>query len=252
MQIVPKTKRTYLIYDSLDEFYEDADGELCIENWRHGQEGDWVLTDDGRVLEILKRATFKSGHNQGKDYVRTVCGIFLVRDDTVMDSVLRKNPYSFSSGKTSGNIRKHRKHTNLREDIFAGYLAQGMEHFKAYMLAFPTENPTHAKREAKLLIATERIRRKVDEKILEIMEDVGLPKRRLIEIGKEILEGAKLDKDKIRMLDMFWKAAGVLGSEKRTELTAAVFPGLTGEELRRIMSGHKGELPVSAESVTDS
>ena len=94
--------------------------------------------------------------------MRTVCGIFMVLDGTVMDSVLRKNPYSFSSGKTPNDVRRSRKRTNLREDIFAGYLAQGMEEFKAYMLAFPTENPVHAKREAKLLIATERIRRKID------------------------------------------------------------------------------------------
>lgn len=253
MQIVPKRKRTYLIYDSLDEFYEDADGELCVENWRRGQEGDWVLTDDGRVLEILKRAEFKSGGNKGKEYVRTVCGTFLVLDISVMDSVLRKNPYSFSSGKTPNRVRRDRKHTNVREDIFAGYVAQGMEEFKAYMLAFPTENPTHAKREAKLLLGYERIRRKVDEKILEIMEAVGLPKRRLIEIGKEILEKKKIsDKDRISMLKEFWKASGITSTERRTELTAAVFPGLTGEELKRIMSGHKGELPAAAESITDS
>jgi len=252
MQIVPKTKRNYLIFDSLDEFHEDADGEHCVENWRLGQEGDWVLTDDGRVLEILKRAEFKSGGGKGKEYVRTICGTFLVRDDTVMDSVLRKNPYSFSSGKSPGDVRRTRKHTNVREDIFAGYIAQGMEDYKAYMLAFPTENPAHAKREAKLLLGYKRIRRKVDEKILEIMEDVGLSKKRLIEIGKEILEQKKiLDKDKISMLKEFWKAAGITGSEKRTEIAAAVFPGLSREDLARIMSGHKGELPVDAGSITD-
>jgi len=237
----------------LEEFQEDADGEPYVENWRLGQEGDWVLTDDGRVVEILKRATFKSGAGRGTDYVRTVCGTFRVLDKTIMDSVVRENPYSFSSGKSPGTLRRTRKHTNLREDIFAGYVAQGMEDFKAYMLAFPTENPAHAKREAKLLLGYERIRRKVDEKIIEIMEDVGLPKKRLIEIGKEILEKKGiLDKDRIRMLDMFWKAAGVLGGEKRTEIAAAVFPGLTGEELSRIMLGHKGKLPVNAESITDS
>ena len=117
MQIVPKRKRTYLIYDSLDEFNKDAGGESCVENWRRGQEGDWVLTDDGRVLEILKRAAFKSGRWTSREYVRTVCGTFLVLDDMSMDSVLRKNPYSFSSGKTAGDVRRTRKYTNVREDI---------------------------------------------------------------------------------------------------------------------------------------
>lgn len=252
MQIVQKTKRTYLIYDSLDEFNKDNDGNPCVENWRLGQEGDWVLTDDGRILEILKRSEFKSGHSRGKEYVRTVCGTFLATDNAVMDSVLRKNPYSFSSGKSPADVRRTRKRTNVREDIFSGYVAGGMEDFKAYMLAFPTENPTHAKREAKLLLGYKRIRRKVDEKILEIMEDVGLSKKRLIEIGKEILEKPKiLDKDKIRMLEMFWKAVGITSSEKRTEIAAAVFPGLTGEQLKRIMSGQRSELPIDAESITD-
>lgn len=252
MQIVPKRKRSYLIFDSVEEFQEDADGESYVENWRLGQEGDWVLTDDGRVVEILKRGKFKSGQGRGTEYVRTVCGTFRALDSATMDSVVRKNPYSFSSGKSAGDVRRDRKRTNVREDIFAGYVAQGMEDFRAYMLAFPTENPTHAKREAKLLLGYERIRRKVDEKILEIMEDVGLSKRRLIEIGKELLEGAELAKDKIRMLEDFWKAAGILGGEKRTEIAAAVFPGLTGEQLKRIMSGHKGELPADAESIANS
>ena len=40
-----KEHRHYL-YDNLGEFQVFVENTAIVENWRDGEEGDWVLTDD--------------------------------------------------------------------------------------------------------------------------------------------------------------------------------------------------------------
>ena len=50
-----KENRHYL-YDNLGEFQAFVQDMAIVENWRDGEEGDWVLTDDGYVCQILRKS----------------------------------------------------------------------------------------------------------------------------------------------------------------------------------------------------
>ena len=42
------------------------DAEL-IQDWREGEENDWVVTDDNKITQILKRKTMKNTHIRAYD-----------------------------------------------------------------------------------------------------------------------------------------------------------------------------------------
>ena len=48
-----KDQDNYL-YDNAEEFKAFRPKDVLTGGWRDGNEGDWVLSDDGHVLQILK------------------------------------------------------------------------------------------------------------------------------------------------------------------------------------------------------
>ena len=61
----------HYVYDDIKEFRAFKPDEPYIDNWRHANENDWVITDDGHFCQILKK-----GNDGTTQYVRTVLGQF--------------------------------------------------------------------------------------------------------------------------------------------------------------------------------
>ena len=98
-----KGKRHY-IYDDIDEFQEEYPNKLPLKNWRTAQEGDWVWSDDDRIVQLLKVSDIKhpqdrKNYTWAKGWVRTIVGTFLNRENTKMDTDFNKHPnrYTFST-----------------------------------------------------------------------------------------------------------------------------------------------------------
>ena len=53
-----KNTKHYL-YDSIEEFRIQRTGVPVRHNWRHGEEGEWVYTDDGFVCQVLRKLKIK-------------------------------------------------------------------------------------------------------------------------------------------------------------------------------------------------
>ena len=53
-------------------------------DWKTANEGDWVYTDDGRIVQLLKVSSNIKHHNDRKNYkyadgwVRTIVGTFII------------------------------------------------------------------------------------------------------------------------------------------------------------------------------
>ena len=75
-----KGKRHY-VYDDMEEFKEDHPN-ITVGNWRDANEGDWVWSDDDRIVQLLKVSGIKHPNDRknyklSKGYVRTIVGTFL-------------------------------------------------------------------------------------------------------------------------------------------------------------------------------
>ena len=93
MREYPVNGRTHIVYDSTKE----VPVEIQHKNWKKAKLGDWVLTDDDCVIQVLRTGTmFRSkGKVRRVDYVGTCTGTFLINGKMKMDTDKRDNIYSF-------------------------------------------------------------------------------------------------------------------------------------------------------------
>ena len=98
---------THYIFDTMAEFRDHfgPSASAVKLNWRQADEGDWVLSDDGRIIQLLKVVKALKHHQDkpGKvrnpnGYVRTIVGTFIANNRTFMDTDFSKHTsrYSFS------------------------------------------------------------------------------------------------------------------------------------------------------------
>ena len=153
--------RTYVVnkiehpvFESMDEVPHKVQVK---EDWRNGRVGEWVLSDDGCVVQILRKGKMlkAKGSNRQVEYIGTCTGTFVVSKKTKLDTSRRKNIYSFSGNKSPVEILEDRENLTPSEVLFVQYLAGGMNPQKAYMKSFPTGNPNYASMKAGQLIKTE-------------------------------------------------------------------------------------------------
>ena len=98
------------MFEDKDEFPKDRD---YIEDWRDGRIGDWVLADDGCIIQILRAGKMmrKKGHRK---YLGTCTGTFLALKNTKMDRY--KTPQQQKEKRkeqTKPNERERKKERNV-------------------------------------------------------------------------------------------------------------------------------------------
>ena len=127
-------------YEELEAHFEMYDKPIpeILTNWREGEEGDWVISDDCRILQILKVGSMRKRpykHLSNK-YVRTVVGTFICDLEIEMDTDFskRKSRYSFY-GK---GVVHHLSKKNAMK-FYKVYKAC-VDPYRAYKSTFPKSN----------------------------------------------------------------------------------------------------------------
>ena len=169
----------HLLFDNEDEFNKHMPNTPIITDWRKGNEGDWVLSDDGQICQVLKKGGLKNGASENiyNYYIRTIIGSFVCRSTVTMDGDMRKNIYAFgATDKTPYQIVKNRKKPTNKEFLFAKYVAKGEDTVEAFMKAFPAKSKEYAKSESKLLMSTKRIQGLIREEIEKVINQEGTRK----------------------------------------------------------------------------
>ena len=201
---------------------------LC--HWKVGQEGDWVLTDDEHVCQILKRAEYGR-----TEIVRTICGTFDVNTDVEMVADIPENIYSFSKNNGYKNF-KERKEVTSRELLFARYIAKGDNVVTAYLNAYKTDNSGYAKKRSQSLLKTERVQNMINEEISKILDEEGVTPNYIIRTFKQVSDLSERDTDRLRALESLAKMSGLFEQERQTE-QLTVFAGFTDKQLEAIKNG---------------
>ena len=124
---------------------------------------------------------------------------------------------------------------------FAKYVAHGMEPIKAYQKAFPTTKSLgHAERRSTLLLKNKTVRQAVDKEIENLMSEVGITKRYLLETTKDVIDKIEVrDNDKLRAIETLMKISGLLSTEKKVDSVALIqeFSGFSREKLKAFEQG---------------
>ena len=247
-----KNTKHYL-YDNMEEFAVYYPDGVVRHNWRHGDEGEWVYTDDGFVCQILRKTKIKDS-NRSVSCVRTVCGTYLQKDrkkEMLGEDGIAENIYTFSGTNVSQKDFNERDR-NSRELLFAKYVAGGLGAVAAYKKAYPdARNSNYIKARTDKLLKTETVRKMIDKQIEEILNEEGVTPNWLIERYKTIADMAESDPAKLRALDSLSKIAGLfdLGEKKSEQVT--IWAGFSPEQLEGVKKHGEPELIAHAEKTKD-
>jgi hypothetical protein len=263
-----KGKRHY-IYDSVEEYHSENPGKLGVESdWRVAKEGDWVMSDDGRVVQLLKVSGIKHPNDRknykwAKGYVRTVVGSFINRPKTFMDTDFsqHKNRYTFSKTIKNPNKRvKQRENNTKNERIFSVNVASGMGPVKSYMDAFNEVSSGKAKKKALVLLKQERIMSEIEKGVLDVAKSLGIDHEYILSRLKRLADYSEDDNIILQSSKELGKIIGTSGSTiKQKELgVIGMFQGFTPDQIenverKEISNGNdKREIKESSDRVRDS
>ena len=223
------------LYDSLEEFKAFCPDKKVSCNWRKGNEGDWVYTDDKFICQILKKSKVSHpGYKTARTMIRTVCGSYICEQKShkiLGENGIAENIYTFS------RTYKAFKDLNNREFLFASYVASGQDAVKAYKKAYPmAKDNQYIKNKSKFLLQKEEIRTMVNEEIKKILEEEGVTAEWIIGKYRDIADLSDRDTDKLRSLESLSKISGLFETEKKQE-QLTVFQGFTPKQLEALQNG---------------
>ena len=229
MRFYKINKITHKVYEADDVLPE---GLVVQSDWRRGQIGDWIKTDDDCILEVLRRGSMirKMGKKKIVDYIGTCTGTFPIYKGVKIDASKRENIYSFS-GRKVDDVVLTRRNLNNFEAVFVAYIAKGMDATEAYLKAFPTNSPGYAKMKSSKLLKMERIKTAMKEELKPVLEELGINEKFVLETIKGVINST--DKDETRLKALF-KLADIMDMEdknqtKITQVTGALFKGFSEE-----------------------
>ena len=228
----------HFAYESELEFRTAHPNTPLIIDWKKAEEGDWCLTDDGKIVQILKKGQVKEYKKQNK-YVRTIIGMFNLDRGRSKSGSVKDEIYRFT--KKAGYEVVSKGQLTLGRKNFAKYIAHGMDPIEAYQKAFPnTKSVDHAERRSTLLLKNKTVRQAVDKEIENLMSEVGITKRYLLESTKDVVDKADAkDNDKLRALETLMKISGLLSTEKKVDSVALIqeFSGFSRDKLKAFEQG---------------
>ena len=236
--VVTYAVRSYTIKKIEHKVYEDLDelpAELVyLKDWRLAEVGDWVLADDGCIIQVLRKGFLYPKYRKSSCYVGTCTGTWRCTDYYRMDTERRSNIYRFSS-KSKAMISKERKALSVGETLFATHLVKGLNPTDAYLKAFRTKNRQYAEYISAKLIKKDRIRKAMKEELKPVMKSLGIcPELVLAGIRDIATDEEAKHSDKLKALFELGEILELKETQKTTEISGALFQGFQPQQLESV------------------
>ena len=238
----------HYVFDDVQDFnifFSDEDNrpDVCA-NWITASQGDWVIANDGGVVQLLKKSNIKHPNDRRnykycESYVRTVVGTFLCLHKTYMDTDFsqHKNRYTFSKSIKSPNTNFYKRDkTTKKEKIFATNIAVGMGAVKSYMDAFIELDSYKAGKKAAILLRQERVMKEVEQSVVDVAKTMGVDHEYVLVTLKTLVDSSQEDNIVLNAVKELGKAIGTIGGitvKQRDTGIIGLFQGFEPEQLER-------------------
>ena len=235
---------THTVFETKEEIPKDIG---YIEDWRDGHITDWVLADDGCVIQILRKGTMMKPKGKVREvtYIGTCTGTFIVSNTNKMDTSKRVNIYSLGGNVERNERLDSREKLSSKEELFVQYIASGMDARKAYLKAFPTNDPHYAGLRAGQLIKTTRVKTAMKEELKPILEELGIDETSILRTIYNIAMSSEKDETKLKAL---FKLSDIMDLEDKnktqvTQISGAVFQGFDSKAIDSVKRPEEIEIP---------
>ena len=237
---IKKTK--HYVYKDLAEFQKHNPDTNVFFDWKSAKEGDWVMADDSRIVQLLKVSNKISHPNDRKNYkhskgwVRTVVGTFLNNKKSKMDADFEKHPnrYTFSMKIKNTNDRvKERKNCTNKEKEFAINVAVGKTAVKSYMDAFTEGDSSKARKKAIVLLKQERVMKEIEKSVGDVATELGIDHEYILARLKYLVDNSDDENISLQSVKELGKAIGTLGGAVKKVETGVLglFQGFSPEQI---------------------
>lgn len=182
-------------------------------------DGVWVLTDDEKVVKVLKYGVAPNGQR----WIRTCTGTFSIDiPSVVVDTVDRASRFSMTGTKRTTS---HKKRTP-QWDAFASLVAMGTPLEDAYRQVYPeATSPRYIREKASLLASKKEVRDILARKVGDIMAELGITPEFILTRYKDLAEDADNDSVSLASLNSLAKIAGMM-DQKEAAKSVNAFLGL--------------------------
>ena len=239
----------HYVFEDVEEFKEYYHSKMMSSpevkgNWREGKEGDWVFSDDNRIVQLLKVAPLnhpndRKNYKWAKNYVRTVVGTFVNNEKTFMDTDFEQHPNRYTFSKTikhtNGQVKKRKKLTN-NEKIFTTNVVSGMGPVKAYMDAFKAASEDKARKKALVLLKQERIMTDIEKGVLDVAKELGIDHKYILDRLKCLADNSEDDNIILQSTKELGKIIGTsVNSVKQRDVgVIGMFQGFSPEQIESV------------------
>ena len=242
----------HYVYDTYEEFKKNCPSEEIHDDWRTGNEGDWVWSDDGRIVQLLKVSKNVNHPGDRKNYkyangwVRTVVGSFLNRHTVKMDTDFSQHPNRYTFSKTikdtNKRVKERTKVTN-KEKMFATNIVVGMGAVKAYQKAYSEMSKDKAGKKAAVLLKQERVMKEIEKSVLDVAKTLGIDHEYILNKLKHLADYSEDDNIILQSTKELGKIVGTSGSNVKQIETGIVgmFQGFGSDDIQ--IAERKKELP---------
>ena len=242
----------HYVYDTYEEFKKNCPSEEIHDDWRTGNEGDWVWSDDGRIVQLLKVSKNVNHPGDRKNYkyangwVRTVVGSFLNRHTVKMDTDFSQHPNRYTFSKTikdtNKRVKERTKVTN-KEKMFATNIVVGMGAVKAYQKAYSEMSKDKAGKKAAVLLKQERVMKEIEKSVLDVAKTLGIDHEYILNKLKHLADYSEDDNIILQSTKELGKIVGTSGSNVKQIETGIVgmFQGFGTDDIQ--IAERKKELP---------
>lgn len=248
---------SHYVYEDIDEFKEHYPNTVVRPDWRDSDENDWVYSDDGRIVQLLKVSKKVSHPNDRKNYtfakgwVRTIVGSFLNRPNVKMDTDFSSHPnrYTFSKTIKDANKRvRERKKITKKEREFATNVVVGLGAVEAYKNAYKEASDQKARKKATVLLKQERVMKEIEKSVLDVAKGMGVDHEYVLSKLKHLADYSEDDNIILQSTKELGKIVGTSGNTiKQKEMgLLGVFQGFSSGELE---GAERKELTASKEEV---
>ena len=183
------------------------------------QEGDWVEARNGVMSQVLKAGTV------GKTpYIRTALGQFRpYKGDNPISGEPHKNIYTFSKRNPWDDL--DREMPTEMEIMFVNLIFGNVPKEIAYMHLYKTNNYVYAKERSAWLLKQKRIKKVVNKKLADKMDELNITEDMLLEEMRESILAEK-GSVKFNYIKLATEMRGMMPKEKSQTI------GLMQKEIR--------------------
>jgi len=194
----------------------EADKEkIEYKYWKECEPGDWALSDDDHVCQLLDIKTYRSRDKTARHHYRFPFGYVSFMNSQRKSIKCIAGGRDYTIIKDGCLVYKDKKRGNDKKNFVAAFAATGDADLATAIL-YP--NPSERKiTNGRKFIKTEQFRKMLREEIQDVLKDNGITEGSVIDLLKEAVELARAKGDIssfIRVAENFQKMLGIDSPDK--------------------------------------